>query len=229
MYVRWKIEGMRKLIKSRWVLPIICLLFVYFLAGIWLPTLYLFDPGLDAYEQPQQALFTMATRGYIRIQSEKSKLDAEEPVRLSVNTAFFDSLYDAQQADTLHIRAGGGEYLDVTVSCGDAVDLTVDDFDIAQLVYERKGLFERVTKNSLPFAFTIIAEVRPDAPAEFSGTIGCEVYVKQYVQDPQTGETVEVDMENPSRITVYFYRSGDRIYLSETSVEDAKARGKIIA
>lgn len=204
-----------------------------------LPNMYLWDPGLDWFVGPG----TIVNDGmgnkidYMHIQSERTKFDSDERICLSASYALTPHRL---KVESIYMDVACTQYIDVTLSCGELIQYPkenfnsenwfhfypgpedtvykteIKEFDIVTLYAKKTGIFKRVKKESLGNPFEITLKVKPDAPKTFLGSLYVHVTL-----DEDTGG-------GGAFCEIFIYKNGDRIYLSEKSVEDAMARGRII-
>lgn len=216
---------------------IVALLLVISLVLV-LPNMYLWDPGIDRFVGPETVVNDgMGTRiDYMHIRSERAKYDSAERICLSATYALTPQRVEAE---SIYMDVACTQYMDVTLNCGELIPYPKEDFnaenwfhfspgpdhtvykteigkfDIHKLYIKKTGIFNTVQKDSLGNPFEIMLKAKPNAPETFSGSLYVHV-------------TLEEDTGGGAFCEIFIYKNGDRIYLSEKSVEDAMARGRII-
>lgn len=230
-------EAVLKFIKKhkRPIIVILCIV----LAGILLwnaaVAAHLVFPGVDLFVKPESGPFALVTRGYMRLRTETSKCDADEPVTVTINTAFFETEKYAKTAQSISFIIVCSQYLELKPSSFSAEKCPVDwdtdgvygpvfpedelflykttDFQYADLLYTGfKGFF--ATRYALPYCETFTLRVKEDAPQEFDGVI------RFYAGADHPGDG---GLSDDNEAWLYYYFDGDYIYFSGESQSHAKA------
>ncbi len=209
---------MKKLFKSLSIpelviLAIGLLILLSFLYSIIRP-MYLWDPGIDYltkydYRNPVYRFYS--------IESERSKYSIHEPIHLEVRFGFLKSSYvEGMDHDSLHIAItseGSTPAFTYTLDRDAEIKLTDGQFSVSDLFCRFNKWLNQVPESDLPLEFEADLVFLENAPE--SG----EIYIKIFFDD----------MPVLPYATLFYYRSGSRIYLSDKSVADAMSRGTVIS
>lgn len=152
---------------------------------------YLFgDPGIDYL--CNMGYGDGVKDSYVLVESDVSKFDQNEDIRLQISTGFFDSLSAAQSATAVRFSFVENAVFDLSVDCGEEYELSSDLLQNGEFKYQttaykvmlhegavpredlvlnRKGLFQTVRKDSLNYSFDLILTIKEDAPETATGTL----------------------------------------------------------
>ena len=192
----------------------------------------LIDIGVDTLTKPQKSRYFSIDdiEGQLHLFSPRSKFGIEESVTLTISTAYFDFIEQAQRAERISFRLIHSEYLDVVVNGAsnyydskmppDAdpdptipkadVDqiFIIQEFDYNTLVY--RPVNGRITRESLPYSVTITIKVKPGAPDKFEDVLTILTGVKEDLSMGPDGQPVHTS-EKSSRISVRIVKDGDTV------------------
>lgn len=200
---------------------------------------YQSDPGVDSYFKPESGLFASVTQGYMRIECDQSIFDLREDIRFTASTTYDLKNTDTAAYDEVRFVVSHSEYVEVDIDFADlkmldlsqAVTLydtsqgnvafccSTEDFDDSDLIYDPE---------QLPFRFNFAVSVLPDAPEEFGGKVEIRTYACITDNYLNTGMFEEDDVSQKNICKIWFYRTGDQIFFSDRSIEDAKLRAKYL-
>lgn len=193
------------------------------------------DLGIDTLTRPQKGreFYEEDIEGQLHIQSVRSKYNVGDTIVFTLNTAYVDLPEQAELIEYAYFHLIHSEYLEVEVVDASerypvpepspdvdpnysipANDIDYlyrfTEFDPSEMVYRPVGVFNSITRSSLPFSVEITVKVREDAPESFTdelfiltGARGDVWYTEYYfpVSDYPKG----------SRISVRIVRDGDTV------------------
>lgn len=190
------------------------------------------DFGVDTLTKPQKSRYYYIEdiEGQLHLSSPRSKFGIEESATLTISTAYFDLIEQAQRAEYISFRLIHSEYLDVvvngasnsydsqlppdadpelTVPKGDVDQIFVfNEFDPNSLVY--RPVNGRITRDSLPYSVTITIKVNPGAPDKFEDVLTILTGVKEDLSMGPDHPPVYTS-EKSSRISIRIVKDGDTV------------------
>lgn len=189
------------------------------------------EPGIDLLVKPKEYTnhdSAYSYDGYLYLKSEDTEFRAGDTVTLTVSTAYFDQLEDAEKSEYAYFRVVHSDYLEVEVVGAsertqkenqldqdlppyndvDAV-YTFTEFDPVDFVYQPVGVFDRITRESLPYTVTIIVKVKDDAPENFEDELWIFTSASQVNGRDQYGNPI--NMQKSCRVGIIVVRDGETV------------------
>lgn len=170
------------------LIVLLCLILYWLMFHVF----YLFDPGIDIFCRPHDYYGT-STRidsdGYLHMTSEKAVYDAQETMELNIQSAYYKTMEDAEQAEEVWGGVFHSDYFEIEFVGADETETIADvdgdmrrindwqtygiykQFDPDDLVIQPKGLGSRVTRESLSHSVTVLIDIKEDAPESFEETL----------------------------------------------------------
>ena len=193
------------------------------------------DLGIDVLTKTKKATthYGKDIKGQLHLQSDKSKFPADDAIFLTLRTAYYDTLEQAERADFVSFRVIHSDYLEVIVAgaseCYPALHLPendpdpnlpendvdnffeITDFNAADLVYQPVGSRNRITRASLPYEATITIKVKPNAPESFTDELWIFTYSDDLLVDGDRGSRLAAGIGKSSKISIRIVRDGDTV------------------
>lgn len=161
----------------------------------------------------------------MHIQSENTEFSSKETIELAIQTAFCESLTDAELVNHIRFHVIHSDYLEVEVIGASErtqkenqldidippyndVDATyiIAEFHPEELVYKPIGLFKRITQESLPYTTTITVKVKENAPEHFSDELW--IFSSIRISNPSVGNYTS------SHVCIKIVRDGDDVKIN---------------
>jgi len=181
---------MKKMIACRWkkrLIWIISILLFSLLCTVAIHEKWV-DLGIDTLTREEKHWTMPDLNGQLHLHSSKSIFHVQDSITLTLNTAYFDLLEQAQRAEYIYFRLNHSEYLDVIVNDASesypvkplpayklpggtpregAIDqsFVFYEFDPNNLVYV--PIDGKIERDSLPYEITITIKVKPGEPEGF--------------------------------------------------------------
>ena len=191
----------------------------------------LVDVGLDKLEKSRQNASVRHTRaGYMRLQTDRSVFSAADSIPVTISTAYYNTLEIAEMSEYVGFVLGFDDYFeielldveaeilpwndpdDVVSSYDNEIQLKITEYDCESIVYNRFGLFDHVTRRSLPYSVSFLITIKEDAPQQFAKTIGFYICGDQVKWYPEHGSSQYADPTGSIKLRIE--RDGDRIVIS---------------
>lgn len=227
--------------KAKRILLIAVIGIVLIAVIIWLlfHVFYIFDPGIDRYDTP--ALIGAPQVACVRIYSDQSKYDIDDVIELQANTGFFRNSIDAENANHIDLTARESDIFEIVFVGEDGNEFNImegrypnpDSFEVwfrhdlkefpvpaSDLTFPN-SIAKHLFPSTMSYNFKIQLQVKADAEYE------CTERLHFYFFSEGTPDTWDY-ASGESRGYLYVYKQGDRVYLSDKSVEDAMARAKYV-
>lgn len=148
--------------------------------------------GLDARMNYGLGLFADVSDGYSRVQSENTTYKSDDMICLTITTAYFNDLSDAELAQQIRFLAVENPVFDISFDIGEehnigaiqddiiyedhyqekcyVLELPDDRIDIKDLTFG-KNIFGDTNHRDMNFTFRVYLKVKEDAPEDWSGNI----------------------------------------------------------
>lgn len=149
------------------------------------------DLGIDILCRPGDydgTVTAITADGYLWLTSEHAKYGAEDTIELTVHSAYYDSLEDAEKAMEAWVTVYHGDYYEIEIAQASNTETsqvvpdgelpeyndwrtqaTFTQLDPENLVIQPRMGY--VTRKSLPHSFTVTIKIKEDAPESFSDTL----------------------------------------------------------
>lgn len=202
-------------------------LLIAILGGIAVST-KLIDLGIDILCRPgdyEGTVTVIDSDGYLHLTSDRSKYNAQETMELTLHSAYYESMEDAEKAKEVWAVVHHGEYLQIEIVGADEMETieeepvelpevndwitvgTFTQFDPADLLIQPHGFLKRVTRESLHHSVTVNIKVKEDAPESFEDTL--MIYIRS---DHKSG-IVNLGVGKCGVVFVTVKRDGDTVKL----------------
>lgn len=151
------------------------------------------DLGIDILCKPGDydgTVTAINADGYLWLTSDHAKYDVHDTIELTVHSAYYDSLEDAQKAEEAWVTIFHSEYFEIEIV--GANDTVTDETDFGGELpeyndYQTTGTFSQpdpeqlmihpnsmtyaVSRESLTHSYTLKFRIKEDAPERFSDTL----------------------------------------------------------